>query len=270
MKIKAENISAGYGGKTVIEKLSLSIPEGGILTLIGANGSGKSTILKTLSRMLAPTYGTIYLDGRELHSYSGGQFARKLAMLSQSNSAPDDLIVEDLVSFGRFPHRRFLRGMSGKDREVIEKVLLLTQLEQLRERLVVTLSGGERQRAWLALTLAQEPEVLLLDEPTTYLDVSHQFDIIELIMKMNRELGITIVMVLHDLNLAARSSHRMAAVKDRKIYREGSVREIMTEEVLKEVFNIKARIIYEDGIPHFLPLASFNAVSQVMLSNKKT
>lgn len=260
MKIEARDLTVGYDAGPVVEHLSLSIPAGMIVTLIGANGSGKSTIMKTLARILRPSGGAVYLDGRLLHAYGVTGLARKLAILPQSNIAPDDLTVADLVGYGRFPHRRLLRGLSGHDREVVDRVIKLTHLEALRERPVTSLSGGERQRAWIALTLAQEPEILLLDEPTTYLDVCHQFETIELITRMNRTLGITIVMVLHDLNLAARCSHRIVAVKDGRIFMEGTPAEIITEDVLREVFNIRAQIIAgADGIPYFIPVGSCNS-----------
>ena len=266
MKIEACDLTVGYDAGPVIEHLALSVFPGSVITLIGANGSGKSTLLKTLARILRPSGGAVHLDGKLLTAYGNAALARKLAVLPQLNTAPEDLTVADLVGYGRFPHRRFLRGMSEHDHRVVARVIKLTHLEKLRERPVTSLSGGERQRAWLALTLAQEPEILLLDEPTTFLDVCHQFETIDLITRMNQVLGLTIVMVLHDLNLAARCSHRIVAIKDKRIFREGTPAEIITEEVLREVFNIRAQIISgTDGIPYFIPIGSCNAFHHLNL-----
>jgi iron complex transport system ATP-binding protein len=179
-----------------------------------------------------------------------------MAMLPQSHNTPADLTVRDLVAYGRFPHSGIFRASGSKDKEAVDKALYLTQLEELQDRFVSTLSGGERQRAWIALNLAQEPSVLLLDEPTTFLDISHQFELLELVSDMNRNMGIAIVMVLHDLNHAARYSDRIIAIKNKGIYCSGTVKEVMTEKNLREIFNIKTRIIHEDGIPHFIPIGS--------------
>lgn len=259
MKIKVEKVSAGYGGAPVISEISIAIPHGKIITLIGSNGSGKSTILKTMSRSLKPYSGAVYLDGKEVHSYNSTKLARKLAHLPQAHGAPEDMTVEELVNCGRFPHRKLLGSSRKRDMDVIGHVLSLTKLEHLRERSIHALSGGERQRAWIALCLAQEPEILLLDEPTTFLDVCYQFELLEMIAHMNKTLGLTIVMVLHDLNHAARYSNHIIAVKDRRIYKEGPASEIITTDVLKDVFNIKAKIVHHDGIPHFIPIGSYNS-----------
>ncbi|MDD3119064.1 MAG: ABC transporter ATP-binding protein [Victivallales bacterium] len=258
MKLNITALCAGYGrDNRVIDHLTLTVEEGEIITLIGANGSGKSTLLKTIGRLLPPESGGVYLDGRAVHDWPTGQLAREMAILPQLNSAPDDLSVAELVAYGRYPYRQRWRSSSDHDRAMVRQALQLTHLAALRDRPVATLSGGERQRAWIAMTLAQEPQVLLLDEPTTFLDVCHQLEIIELIGRMNRELGLTIVMVLHDLNLAARCSHRLAAIKDRRIRYLGSAAEIMTPEILRDIFNIQARIITgDDDIPYFIPTAS--------------
>ena len=258
MKLEIAELQAGYGnGTTVIEDINLKVAEGEIVTLIGANGSGKSTILKTIGRLLKPVAGGVYLDGREVHAWKTGTLARKLAVLPQVNVAPDDLTVQDLVEYGRYPYRRRFHGLSEHDHYMVDRALRLTHLETFRERLLTTLSGGECQRAWIAMTLAQEPKILLLDEPTTFLDVCHQLEIIELITRMNRDLGLTIIMVLHDLNLAARCSHRLVAIKDKHIYRVGTSTEVMTVPILKELFNINAKIVMgDDGIPFFIPLGS--------------
>jgi iron complex transport system ATP-binding protein len=256
MQVKAEQLELSYGRDPVIRDFSMSVAEKEIVTLIGANGSGKSTILKAMGRLLKPDRGAVYLDGKELKSYDTRQLARKLAILPQTHHSPAGMTVRDLVSYGRFPHRAILRSTGEKDRESIDRALSLTGMEALQHREVSTLSGGERQRAWIALNLAQEPKVLLLDEPTTFLDISHQFELLELVREMNHNLGITIVMVLHDLNHAARYSDKIAAVKNKGIYCCGTAEEVITEDNLKEIFNIKVRIIHEDGTPHVLPIGS--------------
>lgn len=257
MKLEIRHLCAGYSGKRILDDISLTVEKGEILTLIGPNGCGKSTLLKTIGRILRPQSGCVLLDGKSVHSMNTAALAKEMALLPQSHSAPEDLTVEQLVRYGRFPHRKGFGGLSAYDCEVVEKILLMTRLDALRNRFLSTLSGGERQRAWIAMTLAQEPEVLLLDEPTTFLDVCCQFEILELIRMLNRKLNLTIIMVLHDLNLAARCSHRLAAVKDARIFCCGTPAELMRPEVLEKVFEIKAEIIDgPDHIPCFVPVAS--------------
>ena len=257
MKLEMEGLTAGYGGKRVLDGISLSVKKGEILTLIGPNGCGKSTLLKTVGRILRPQGGCMLLDGKSVHSMNTAELAKQMALLPQTHSAPEDLTVEQLVRYGRFPHRKVFCGLDSHDCEVVENVLGMTRLEGLRKRNLSTLSGGERQRAWIAMTLAQEPEVLLLDEPTTFLDVCCQFEVLELIRMLNRTLNLTILMVLHDLNLAARCSHRLAAVKNARIRYCGPPAEIIRPEVLEDVFEIKAEIIDgPDHIPCFIPVAS--------------
>ncbi len=256
MRLETGHISFSYDGNLVLDNLSLEIGSGEIVSLIGANGCGKSTLLKNMSKALQPDRGSVYVDGRLLNSFSRKELARNMSVLPQSNSSPDDVTVFDLVSYGRFPFQRFLQGMSGRDHEIVAEALHHTGMTEYRDRPVCSLSGGERQRAWLALSLAQEPSIMLLDEPTTYLDVCHQFEVIDLIRDMNRRLDITIVMVLHDINLASRCSDRIVAMKDKKIYRQGKVEEVINEEVLQEVFNIKSHIISYQGRPYFIPMES--------------
>ena len=206
MKLEIRDLCAGYSGKRVLDSISLLVEKGEILTLIGPNGCGKSTLLKTIGRILRPQSGCVLLDGKAVHSMNTAALAKQMALLPQTHSAPEDLTIEQLVRYGRFPHRKGFGGLCPHDCEVVENVLAMTRLDVLRNRLLSTLSGGERQRAWIAMTLAQEPEVLLLDEPTTFLDVCCQFEVLELIRMLNRKLNLTILMVLHDLNLAARCS----------------------------------------------------------------
>ena len=254
--IEALEVNAGYGDSIVVPELSLSIPKGQIVSIIGANGSGKSTILKALARLLAPKGGTVLLEGRDIQNMDSKQVARKLSLLPQTHDAPDGLCVRDFVSYGRFPHMPAFGGLTKQDIAAVDKAIRLTQLGRLEERPLATLSGGERQRAWIALNLAQEPETMLLDEPTTFLDIRHQHETMELICRMNRTLRLTIVMVLHDLNHASRCSHRIVAVKDGRIYRQGPPREIVTEELIREIFGVESRIVMDDGYPFFIPVGA--------------
>jgi iron complex transport system ATP-binding protein len=247
-----------YGNHRVMDGLSLEVRHGEIVTIIGANGSGKSTLLKAISRNLKPQSGTVYLDGKAILSLDTKEVARTLAVLPQIHSVPDDFTVGDLVSYGRFPHLGAAGRLGYDDFDAVKRAIGLTKLTELRDRPVATLSGGEQQRAWIAMALAQEPRIMLLDEPTTFLDISHQFELLELISQLNREIGLTIIMVLHDLNQASRYSHRLIVLKDGGIYREGPPVEIISKKILSEVFHITGKIFtdQEYGSPYFLPLGS--------------
>ena len=237
--IKAQNICVSINDKEIVHDLSLEIPEGKVTAIIGPNGCGKSTTLKALSRIL-PYKGSVTFKGNEMSALSQREFAKSLAILTQSPQAPSDLTVNDLVEMGRFPHRGFL-GRGGKDdKEHVEWALAQTGVTAMRNRLLNTLSGGERQRAWIAMALAQRPEVLLLDEPTTYLDICHQLEIMQLIGRLNQELGLTVVMVVHDLNHAIMYADHVVVVKAGKLVTSGAPREIITADLLAEVFKVKA------------------------------
>ena len=237
--IKAQNICVSINDKEIVHNLSLEIPEGKVTAIIGPNGCGKSTTLKALSRIL-PYKGSVSFKGQEMNALSQREFAKCLAILTQSPQAPADLTVNDLVEMGRFPHRSFL-GRAGKDdKEHVEWALEQTGVKEMRYRLLNTLSGGERQRAWIAMALAQRPEVLLLDEPTTYLDICHQLEIMQLITRLNQELGLTVVMVVHDLNHAIMYADHVVVVKAGQLVTSGAPREIITAELLAEVFKVKA------------------------------
>ena len=237
--IKAQNICVSINDKEIVHNLSLEIPEGKVTAIIGPNGCGKSTTLKALSRIL-PYKGSVTFKGSEMSALSQREFAKSLAILTQSPQAPSDLTVNDLVEMGRFPHRGFL-GRGGKDdKEHVEWALAQTGVTAMRNRLLNTLSGGERQRAWIAMALAQRPEVLLLDEPTTYLDICHQLEIMQLITRLNQELGLTVVMVVHDLNHAIMYADHVVVVKAGKLVTSGAPREIITADLLAEVFRVKA------------------------------
>ncbi len=257
MKLELCDLTGGYGAKLVIDGVSLTIRDHSIVTLLGPNGCGKSTLLKMIGRILKPRHGEVLLDGKAINRFDTVQLARRLALLPQQQHAVPDLTVDELVMLGRFPHRRGPWSASDRDRKAVDKALRLTRLETLRRRIVGTLSGGERQRVWLAMTLAQEPELLLLDEPTTFLDICCQFEIIELVRSLNRQFGITVIMVLHDLNLAASCSDELIMLKDRAIRYAGPPREVMTPEILREVFSIESRITWSpEGIPYCMALGS--------------
>ena len=237
--IKAQNICVSINDKEIVHNLSLEIPEGKVTAIIGPNGCGKSTTLKALSRIL-PYKGSVTFKGQEMSGLSQREFAKSLAILTQAPQAPSDLTVNDLVEMGRFPHRSFL-GRGGKDdKEHVEWALAQTGVTAMRNRLLNTLSGGERQRAWIAMALAQRPEVLLLDEPTTYLDICHQLEIMQLIVRLNQELGLTVVMVVHDLNHAIMYADHVVVVKAGKLVTSGAPREIITADLLADVFRVKA------------------------------
>lgn len=237
--IKAQNISVSINEKEIVHGISLDIPEGKVTAIIGPNGCGKSTTLKALSRILHYK-GSVTFKGQEMSTLSQREFAKCLAILTQSPQAPSDLTVNDLVEMGRFPHRGFL-GRAGKDdKEHVEWALEQTGVKEMRYRLLNTLSGGERQRAWIAMALAQRPEVLLLDEPTTYLDICHQLEIMQLIGRLNQELGLTVVMVVHDLNHAIMYADHVVVVKAGQLVTSGAPREIITADLLADVFKVKA------------------------------
>lgn len=255
MILEARQLELAYEEREVVRGLSLAVPSRQIIALIGPNGSGKSTILRALSRALRPRDGAVYLNGRDIHTLSPTKLARQLAILPQGPEAPPDLTVRELVWYGRSPHLTWLGRPTATDAEVVAWALGETKLEQLADRTVATLSGGERQRAWIALALAQTPEVLLLDEPTTYLDISHQLEVMELVHRLNRSLGLTVIMVLHDINQAARYAHRLIALQTGRLVADGPPAEILTPDLLRTVFRVEARVEYDrDGTPMYLPL----------------
>lgn len=243
--LEAACLSVSFGKKFLFRDLSLQVPDGSILSIIGPNGSGKSTLLKVLSRTIQPEHGAVLLDGKQLQSYALTEIARQMAVLPQTPAVPGDLTVYDLVSYGRFPHQSWWKNTRHADDDAVEWALGKMRLRQLKTRLVSTLSGGERQRVWLALALAQKPRVLLLDEPTTYLDIAHQLEVLELVCQLNSSEGITVIMVLHDMNHAARYSNRIAVLNKGSLYALGTPQDVMNETMLREVFGVTADI-YRD------------------------
>lgn len=253
--MQAKGLSAGYNGEAVFRNLNLEIPEGRITTLIGSNGSGKSTILKTLCRIISPDSGAVYLDGEAIHRLPTKHVAQRLALMPQGAQAPAGITVGDLVGYGRFPYRSALSGLSENAREIIQWALASTGMNSLEHREMDRLSGGQQQRAWIAMALAQKTGLLFLDEPTTYLDISHQLDILYLLRQINRENGATIVMVLHDLNHATMFSDYLVAIKDGALHRVGTPKEVVTQQTLREVFDVEAEVITHPilNVPVCLP-----------------
>jgi len=251
-----ENLVVGYPGtdQPVIDEESIEVPPGEVTALVGPNGSGKSTLLKGLANQLSLDGGTVLLDGVDTHSIDQKQLARKLGLLSQENVSPGSLSVEDLVGHGRYPHRGFLDSLTDDDREAIDRAISLAGIEELRERNVGSLSGGQKQLVWIAMVLAQQTDVLLLDEPTTFLDLHHQLEVMGIVETLRDESDITVVLVLHDIDQAARYADYMVALKEGEIYARGSPEEIVTEELLADVFEIEARVDQTDRGPRIDPL----------------
>ncbi|AIE61650.1 ABC transporter ATP-binding protein [Bacillus methanolicus] len=241
--LAAEQLTIGYEDRIIVERLNLEIPSNQITAIIGPNGCGKSTILKTVARLHPALSSVIYLDGKMIHKIPTKEVAKKLAILPQSPEAPSGLTVYELISYGRTPYQTGFSRLSKHDYEMIEWALEVTGLTNLRDQSVDTLSGGQRQRAWIAMAIAQETNLLLLDEPTTYLDLAHQLEVLQLLEKLNQEDGRTIAMVIHDLNHAARFAHHMVALKNGTIVKQGTPEKVMTAEVLKQVFNIDTVIV---------------------------
>ncbi|MGW0288891.1 ABC transporter ATP-binding protein [Streptomyces tuirus] len=241
-RLAARGVTVGYGGRVVIDELDVAIPPGVITTIIGPNGCGKSTLLKTLSRLLKPAKGAVVLDGEDIGRLRTRDVAKKLGLLPQAPVAPEGLTVADLVARGRHPHQSWLRQWSSDDADVVERALAMTGVSDLADRPVDALSGGQRQRVWISMTLAQGTDLLLLDEPTTYLDLAHAVDVLDLVDDLH-ESGCTVVMVLHDLNLATRYSDNLVVMREGSVLAQGHPRDVITAELLDEAFGLKARVI---------------------------
>lgn len=242
--ITTTNLAIAYEDKLIVDGLNMNIPKGKITTIIGPNGCGKSTVLKTIGRILKPKEGLVYLNGDDIRNFSTKEVAQKMAILPQSPQAQAGITVGELVSYGRFPHKNGFGKLSPEDKKVIEWALDITKLTELEVTMVDNLSGGQRQRVWIAMALAQQTDLILLDEPTTYLDMAYQLEVLELLYNLNRKQSCTIVMVLHDLNLAARFADYMIAIRSGNIIKCGTPKEIMAKEVLKDTFNIDAEIVW--------------------------
>jgi iron complex transport system ATP-binding protein len=253
--LSAEHVTARYGERLALDNLSLTIETGTITALVGPNGSGKSTLLKALARILTPKAGAVYLEGHAIARMSTREVARRLAILPQGPTAPEELTVAELVEQGRYPHVGPLRLLDQQDADAIDKALAQTEMTEHRHRPLDSLSGGERQRAWIALALAQATPMLLLDEPTTFLDIGHQVEVLDLIRQLNREHGMTIVLVLHDLNQAARYADRMVVLNHGQIVADGTPAAVLTPKLLADVFQVRAYVLTHpvDGVPYCLP-----------------
>ncbi|GAK02113.1 ABC-type Fe3+-siderophore transport system, ATPase component [Geomicrobium sp. JCM 19037] len=253
--IQTESLTLGYRDNVIINHLNIEIPKGKITIFVGANGCGKSTLLRSLARLLKPMAGTVRLAEDELQQLSTKTIAKKLAVLPQSASSPEGITVQQLVKQGRYPHQSLLQQWSVEDEQVVNEAMASTGVKHLADRTIASLSGGQRQRAWIAMTLAQRTEILLLDEPTTFLDVAHQIEILDLCHTLNEMEGKTVVIVLHDLNLAARYADHMIALKDQTVYAEGKPEQVVTPEMMRAVFFLECEVIPDPvtGTPMTIP-----------------
>jgi iron complex transport system ATP-binding protein len=254
--LNAKDLTLKYDQRCVVDGLSAEIPEGKVTMIVGANACGKSTLLRGLSRLLKPAAGTVTLDGKDIHARPARELARTLGLLPQHPTAPDGITVRDLVGRGRYPHQGFFRSWSDKDDAAVQRALEATETLALAGRDVDELSGGQRQRVWIAMALAQETDVLLLDEPTTYLDLAHQVEVLDLVTDLNRKRGTTVAIVLHDLNLAARYADNVIAMKGGAIVAVGNPLEVVTEDLVRNVFNLESRVIPDpvSGTPLIIPI----------------
>jgi iron complex transport system ATP-binding protein len=254
--LTASQLSAAYGDNVILNGLDLVVPPGKITVIVGANACGKSTLLRTMSRLLSPRQGHVLLDGKSIHRTPPRELARTLGLLPQSPTAPEGILVADLVSRGRHPHQGMFSRWTRKDDEAVATALAATKTVDLAERPVDELSGGQRQRVWIAMALAQQTGILLLDEPTTFLDISHQVEVLDLLTDLNQTRGTTIVMVLHDLNLAARYADYLVAMAEGRLHVSGKPEDVLTEDNVRDVFGLESRIVTDptSGRPIMLPI----------------
>ncbi len=240
--ISVKNLSVAYEDNIIIDNMNLSIPKGEISIIIGANGCGKSTLLKSIARVIKPRSGEIFINEKNIKSQKEKHIATQVAFLPQGPVCPSGITVKELVSFGRFPHQKLIGGLKTHDKEIIDWAIEETGLKDFADRQVENLSGGQRQRAWIAMTLAQETDIIMLDEPTTYLDISYQLEVLEVLEKLNKQKDITIVIVLHELNNACRFASNIIGLKKGKIICKGIPREVITKENLREIYGIDAKL----------------------------
>jgi iron complex transport system ATP-binding protein len=261
-RFRTEDLVLGYGGRTIVDGVSLSVRAGRVTVIIGANASGKSTLLRGLSRLLTPRGGRVLLDGRDLATWKPAELARTVALLPQSPTAPDGITVGDLVGRGRHPHQRWFRRWSAEDDAAVDDALAATGTSALVARQVSELSGGQRQRVWIAMALAQRTEVLLLDEPTTFLDLRYQVEVLDLLHELNRTRGTTVVLVLHDLQLAARYADDLVAMRDGRVVAQGAPVDVLDAAVVEQVFSLPSRIIEDpvSGAPLVLPVGRYRVL----------
>ena len=245
--MEVRDLSFSYGKNKVLKGISFTIEGGKITTIMGANGCGKSTLFNLMTKNLYPRKGNIFLHGRNIQNFGLKDFAKRVSIVHQYNSSADDITVERLVSFGRKPHMKMMQGRSDEDEKLIEWAMEVTNVEKYRDREVSRLSGGQRQRVWIAMALAQNTKILFLDEPTTYLDIRYQIEILELVKKLNEEYGITIIMVLHDINQAIHFSDRIIGLKDGQVAAQGSPAEVVTPECIRTLYGISLGVTIIEG-----------------------
>ncbi|MDQ4044583.1 MAG: ABC transporter ATP-binding protein [Chloroflexota bacterium] len=262
-----DHLHLGYGDTAIVEDLSIQLPRGEVTAIVGPNGCGKSTVLRSLARLLKPRAGSVLLDGADIQRSRTKDVARKLAILPQSPSTPNGITVRELVGYGRFPHQGLMRSPSAEDREAVDWAISVTNLDSFRDREVDTLSGGERQRAWIAMALAQKTDVLLLDEPTTYLDIHYQIEVLSLVRELNQEHGITVGWVLHDLNQAAAYSDHIVMLREGQVVAQGHPHDVMTPAAIQDVFGIECCVIRHPmgNVPVCLP----NGFCALLNSNRR-
>ncbi|MFG3614301.1 ABC transporter ATP-binding protein [Rummeliibacillus stabekisii] len=258
---ETKNIQSGYDNKTILNDVNLSIPSNQISIIIGANGCGKSTLLKTMARLIKSTGGDVLLDGKSIHKMAPKQLAKVLGLLPQSPIVPEGITVADLVGRGRFPHQSVMKGWSKKDYEAVAEALEMMNITEFADRNIDELSGGQRQRVWIAMALAQQTDILFLDEPTTYLDITYQVEILDLLTDLNKKYGTTIVMVLHDINLSARYADYLFTVKNGQLIAEGAPTEIITADLIKETFQLDCQVINDpvSNTPLIVPIGRHHA-----------
>lgn len=261
--LETKSLTLNYGDSNIIENLNLSIPMNEITVLIGANGCGKSTLLRSIARLLKPKNGSVLLDGQDIFKLSTKQVAKKLSILPQSPVAPEGLTVLQLVKQGRYPHQSWRKQWTEKDEEIVINALKATGVDHLQDKPVDELSGGQRQRAWIAMTLAQDTDIILLDEPTTYLDLTHQIEILDLLFELNQQQKRTIIMVLHDINLACRYADHIITVRDQGVFQQGRPEEIMTTTLVKHVFDLDCKMTNDPifGTPLCIPFGKGRKIS---------